>query len=263
MSARSLLVFVTLGLALTSAPREARAQALDCSTIQDASEYGTDISLCRMPDQSTLRCTQDKGGQSYCTVEHANGFVSRQNQQSGSAIQGLAMLIAWMVRTHREHVTDNAMGDAASTVSLTMIHTMHLMDLSALLDRVVPSLPADQKDAWTKVSKNLANQSSAFSGGVSLFVANWNNTTDRASFHREAKNLQKLYDSGLVAVCGARSASQLLTGKLTPVRSQLQEKGPDGARIVEALDAVIADENLLAPECTSKRAVAALNKSTK
>jgi hypothetical protein len=240
----------------------ASCQALDCSTVSHASEYGTDLSVCQMPDQSRLRCTQDTGGLSHCRVEHANGFISEQNQQPGSAVQGLAMLISWMVRTHQEHVTDKAMQDASSTVLLTMKHTMHLMDMSALVERIAPSLPPDQKDVWAKLSKNLADQSSAFSGAVSLFTANWNSGTDRASFHREAKNLQKLYDSGLATVCGTRSASQILTGKLVPIRFQLQEKGPDGAKIVEALDAVIADENLLTPECASKRAGTALRKAT-
>jgi hypothetical protein len=46
----------------------------------------------------------------------------------------------------------------------------------------------------------------AFSSAVSYFNANWNHA-DRSSFQFEAKNLQKLYDSGLIAVCGQRSAS--------------------------------------------------------
>lgn len=245
-------MLVILVLTLTTALQQARAQTLNCSTIPRASEYGTDLSVCQMPDQSSLRCTQDNGGLSYCQVEHANGFVSSTGQNWGAG-QALGMLIAWMIHTHRQHVTDRAISDASSTVLLTMKHTMHLMDMSTLLDRLGPYLPPDQKESFAKMSKGLAEQSSAFSGGVSNFSANWNEA-DPSSFLREAKNLHKLYDSGLIAVCTARSASQLLTGKLDTVRANL------AANVVEGLNAVRGDEMLLAPECDSKRATTLLQK---
>jgi hypothetical protein len=229
-----------------------RAQTLNCSTISGASEYGTDISVCQMPDESSLRCTQDKGGLSYCKVEHPNGFVSSTNQGSGAG-QALGMLIAWMIHTHQQHVSDRAISDASSTVLLTMKHTMHLTDLSALLDRLAPYLPPDQREPMVRMSEGLADQSSAFSGAVSNFSANWNDA-GRSSFLREAKNMHKLYDSGLVAVCTARSASQVLTGKLDTVRANL------ATTVLEGLDAVRADEMLLGPECDSERAIKLLQK---
>lgn len=245
-------------LLFTSLVPAARAQtALDCSTIPGASNYGTDLSVCRMSDQSTLTCSEDKGGVSHCQVEHANGFVSSTAQSPQSAGEALGMLIAWMVHTHQQHVTDTAIHDASSTVLLTMKHTMHLMDMSTLVERLVPYLPPEQRDAWTKLSKNLAEQSSAFSGAVSYFSAKWMNGANPSSFHSEAKNLQKLYDSGLIAVCTARSASQILTGKLDSVRANLT------ANIVQGLDAVRADEMLLEPECDSERAVKLLEKQQK
>jgi hypothetical protein len=257
---KSKIQFVTFGLltvlSITSLFSGARAQTtLDCSTIPGASSYGTDLSVCRMPDQSTLECSQDKGGLSFCQAQHANGFVTRAVPQS--PIEGLGMLIGWMIHTHQQHVTDTAVNDASSTVLLTMKHTEHLMDMSALADRLVPYLPPEQKDAWTKLSKNLADQSSAFSGAVSLFSANWMRGADRSSYHSEAKKLQKLYDSGLIAVCTARSASQILTGKLDSVRANL------AANVIEALDAVRGDEVLLEPECSSNRAIKLLQSQPK
>jgi hypothetical protein len=87
-----------------------------------------------------------------------------------------------------------------------MKHTINLMDVSTLVERLVPYLSQEQREAWIKLSKGLSDQSSAFSSAVSYFNANWNHA-DRSSFQFEAKNLQKLYDSGLIAVCGQRSAS--------------------------------------------------------
>jgi hypothetical protein len=219
--------------------------SLPCSSIPGASNFGTTLSVCQMPDEATLKCSQDKFGQSYCSVEHRNGFVSNTGQGSGA---GLGSLIAWMVQRHQQHVTDRAINDASSTVLLTMKHTMHLMDLSALLDRLAPNLQPEQREQMTRMSKGLADQSSAFSGAVSNFSANWNDAEPNRFLH-EAKNLHKLYDSGLVAVCEARSASQLLTAKLDSVRTSLD------AKIVGGVDAGHADEALLQPECSSQRAL--------
>jgi hypothetical protein len=47
--------FATCGLFAALSFTPAHAQTLNCSTIPGASEYGTDISVCQMPDQSTLR----------------------------------------------------------------------------------------------------------------------------------------------------------------------------------------------------------------
>jgi hypothetical protein len=229
----------------------ASAQTLNCSTIPGASEYGTDISVCQMPDQSTLRCTQDRGGLSYCQVQHANGFVSRAVPQS--ALEGLGMLIGWMIRTHQQRVTDNAIDNASSTIVLTMKHSMHLMDLSTLGERLVPYVPPEQRDQWVKLCKGLADQSSAFSSAVSNFSSNWTGA-DPSRFHSAAKKLDQLYDSGIIAVCTGRSASQILTGKLDSARAGL------AANVVEALDAVRGDEMLLAPECDSERATKLLQK---
>src|SRR5580692_6449423 len=171
MTARvQIAAFVSLTL-LVVLPDETRARALNCSTIPNASEYGTDVSVCHMPDQSSLLCTQDKGGLSYCQVQHANGFVSRTIPQS--PIEGLGMLIGWMVHTRQQHITDKAIDNASSTVLLTMKHSMHLMDMSALVERLVPYLPPEQREQWVKLSKGLADQSSAFSSAVSYFSSNW------------------------------------------------------------------------------------------
>jgi len=105
-----------------------------------------------------------------------------------------------------------------------------------------------------QMSQNLAHQSSAFSGAVSNFSANWNNGTDRTNFQREAKDLHKLYDSGLVAVCTARAASKVLTAKLDTVRPNLAEN------VRQGLDAVHSDEMLLESECGSPRAIKLLQK---
>jgi hypothetical protein len=249
-------------LSITPLVPNAGAQAaLSCSTIPGASNYGTDLSVCHMPDQSSLECSQDRGGLSYCQISHPNGFVSHQG--GGSAVEALTSLIVWMVHNHQQHTADKAREDAAAVVSLTIKHSVHLMDMSALTQQVAQRLPADQKDAWMNVSKNLADQSSAFSGAVSLFSKNWNNDTDASSFRREAKSLRNLYDSGLITVCKARLASQLLTGKLNPVRSQIQAQGPDGAQIIQALDAVRGDEMLFEPECNSERALKLLQNQPK
>lgn len=100
---------------------------------------------------------------------------------------------------------------------------------------------------------NLTAQSSAFSGAVSNFAATWNGA-DRSRFRYAAKKMEELYDNGLLAVCGARTSSQVLTAKLDSVRANLP------ADVVQALDAVKGDEALLEPECTSKEAVKLLNK---
>jgi hypothetical protein len=160
-----------------------------------------------------------------------------------------------MVHNHQEHVTDNAIRDASATVLLTMKHSMHLMDLSTLLDRLAPFLPPEQRDPMVKMSQGLVNQSSAFSGAVSNFAANWN-AADRESFRHAAKDMHTLYDSGLTAVCTARAASEVLTGKLDTVRDNLAEN------VRQGLDAVHADEMSLVPECTSERAIKLLQKQT-
>jgi hypothetical protein len=66
--------------------------------------------------------------------------------------------------------------------------------------------------------------------------------------------MEELYDNGLLAVCGARISSQVLTAKVDSVRVNLP------ADVVQALDAVKGDEALLEPECTSKEAVKQLKK---
>jgi hypothetical protein len=165
-----------------------------------------------------------------------------------------AILIRWLVERHREHTTDKAIENASATVQLTIKHSMHLADMSTLLKRLGPHLPPDQKAQMEQVAGSLTAQSSAFSGAVSNFAANWNVSTDRSSFHDAAKKMEKLYDNGLLAVCGARTSSQVLTVKLDSVRPNLP------ADVVQALDAVKGDEALLGPECDSEQALKLLKK---
>jgi hypothetical protein len=217
---KSKIQFVIFGLltvlSILSLLTGARAQTtLDCSTIPGASNYGTDLSVCHMPNPSTLECSQDKGGLSFCQVQHANGFVSRGVRGGpNSPIEGLGMLVGWMIHTRQQHVTDKAIDNASSTVLLTIKHSMHLMDMSALVERLVPYLPPEQRDQWVKLSKGLADQSSAFSSAVSYFSSNWTGA-DSSRFHSAARQLDQLYTSGLVAVCEARSSpSMIFTGRL-------------------------------------------------
>jgi hypothetical protein len=171
-------------------------------------------------------------------------------------MEGLGMLIGWMIHTRQQHVTDKAIDDASSTVLLTMKHSMHLMDMGALVERLVPYLPPEQRDQWVRLSKGLADQSSAFSSAVSSFSSNWTGA-DSSRFHSAARQLDQLYTSGLIAVCEARSASQILTGKLESVRANLPPN------IIEGLDAVRSDELLLEPECGSSRAIKLLQSQSK
>jgi len=221
----------------------------------DCYNYGS-YSQCQMPNGSQITCyNYIAGTHSSCEVTHANGFVSSQSNAnaSGDAVGPLVLLIAWMAHKHAEHITDKAMENASATVLLTIKHSIHLMDTSALIQRLGPYLPPEQKSLAEQLTKNLAAQSSAFSGAVSYFAANWN-AADRSSFYHAAKGLEKLYDSGLLAVCGARAASQMLTGKLDTVRSNLP------VELTQVLHAVKGDETLLEPECTSKEAVKLLKK---
>jgi hypothetical protein len=212
--------------------------------------------MCQMSNGSQMLCEANGPNQSYCSVTHPNGFVSGStsaSNESGGGTGPAALLVAWLVQRHAEHTTNKAIENATSTVLLTIKYSMLLMDSSTLAERLAPYLPPEQKALVEQTTKNLASQSSAFSGAVANFATSWNGA-DRSSFYHSAKGLEKLYDSGLVPVCGTRSASQMLTGKLDSVRPNL------AADIVQALDAVKADEILLDSECTSKEAVKQLNK---
>jgi hypothetical protein len=209
----------------------------------DCNSYG-DYSECRASDDTRITC--HNGASSECSVTHPNGLISTG---AGPA----AILIRWLVDRHREHVTNNAIDNASSTVQLTVKHSMHLMDMGTLATRLLPHIPPEQKQQWEQLAKNLADQSSAFSGAVANFSANWTGA-DRASFNSSAKKMQELYDSGLLAVCGARISSQVLTAKMNSVRPNLP------ADVIQALDAVRGDESLLAPECDSERASKLLRK---
>lgn len=194
-----------------------------------------------MPDGTQINCYN--GSYSDCTVTHPNG-------QTGEGPAGA--LIRWLVERHREHSTDKAIENASATVLLTVKHSMHLTDMSTLLRRIGPYLPSDEKAQMEQLAGNLTAQSSAFSGAVSYFAANWNGA-NRSSYRYAAKGMEKLYDNGLLAVCGARISSTVLTAKLDSVRATLP------ADVMQALDAVKGDEALLSPECTSKQAIKLLN----
>jgi hypothetical protein len=214
-------------------------------------------SECQVPDGSQIRCYSYNGGAySNCQIIHANGFVSTSDTGTNTPVGELGVLIAWIIQTHAQHVTNKAIGNINSTVLLNIKYSMIWMDFSTYMERLASHEPPEQRGSTEELARALAKQSSDISEDMSVLLANWSKASP-LSIQRAAKDIQKSYDSMLAPVCEMQLVFERSSDKQEALAKTLPNLPAD---VGQALGAIRADEALLDPECTSPRALKLLKK---
>lgn len=212
------------------------------------------FSDCQLPNGSEIHCFDPGAGPS-CQITHPSGY---QNAPTVGALPGTWQLISSLVALHRRHVTGKSVAAGSEALTLSLKFSMMLADEGALLEKLEPYGAPEQKAMYEKWIGWLKSQSSAFAQGAQLFSSTWDGATD-AQFYHAAKGMEKLRNTGLMAVCGQREFLGKMTGQLDSVRATMpaEKYPPDVGR---ALDALESDETLLKPDCTSKQAIKLMKK---